>query len=73
MSNLVILLCYLVLLQLYVIFISYAYLSIFHVNLYVNLFNLISFTTFINLVLQPECIILKFNSCLLFKISSRSP
>ena len=27
-------------------------LCIFHANLYVNLFNLISFTTFINLVLQ---------------------
>ena len=67
--QLVILLCYLVLLQLYVIFISYAYLSIFHTNLYVNLFNLISFSTFINRVLQPECTILKFNSCLLSKIS----
>ena len=72
-GNLVILLCYLVLLQMYVIFISYAYLSIFHTNLYVNLFNHISFSTFINFVLQPECIILKFNSCLLSKISSRSP
>ena len=56
--------CYLVLLQLYVIFISYAYLSIFHTNLYVNLFNLISFSTFINRVLQSECIILKFNRLL---------
>ena len=72
-SNLVTLLCYLVLLQLYVIFISYAYLSIFHTNLYVNIFNVISFSTFMNRVLQLECIILKFNSCLLPKISSRSP
>ena len=64
---------YLSSMHMYVIFISYAYLSIFHTNLYVNLFNLISFSTFINRVLQPECIILKFNSCLLSKISSRSP
>ena len=40
--------------------------DVLYANLYVNLFNLISFTTFINLALQPECIILKFNSCLQF-------
>ena len=41
----------LVLFQLFVIYISYAYLSIFHINLYVNIFNIISFKFEISLTI----------------------
>ena len=64
----------LVLFQLYVIYISR--IHSFCINLYVTLFNLIYFTTFINLLVffcNLNVLFLNSTVCLLFKISSRSP